>query len=130
MLMPNSDDFEPGFKMRAVPRVRTPIYVDEPIFSWRGKNWCHMFCADLDKLHVFAARLGLRRGWFQKPPKASWCHYDLTEAKRWQAIRNGAVSVDRFEASLFTRRLSGTLTADWEARIQEIRSKRNSEKSG
>jgi hypothetical protein len=71
------------------------IYVDDAVHRWRGKLWCHLFSLDLDALHAFAARLGLLRGWFQKPPKASWPHYDVTAQKRASAIRMGAVAADR-----------------------------------
>src|SRR5262245_18662409 len=67
------------------------VYVDKAIFPWKGKKWCHLF-ADTDaELHAFARRLGLRRSWFQEPPKASWRHYDITAAKRVRAIELGAV---------------------------------------
>lgn len=88
-----------------------PVYVDEPIFAWRGKKWCHLFCEDEPTLHEFAQRLGLLRGWFQKPPKASWKHYDITAAKRMQAIRLGAISVDKYEALIVSRRMEGRLTS-------------------
>ena len=70
------------------------VYVDDAIHSWRGRIWCHLFSEDLDELHEFARRLGLKRHWFQEPPKASWCHYDITESKRREAIRLGATPVD------------------------------------
>jgi hypothetical protein len=46
---------------------------------------------NLEELHAFAARLGLQRRWFQN--KASGPHYDLSQNKRWQAIRLGATPV-------------------------------------
>lgn len=79
------------------------VYVDEAIFEWRGKVWCHMFSHDLDALHSFARKLGLKRSWFQQPPKASWCHYDITTGKRHLAVALGAVEVDRFYALSFAR---------------------------
>lgn len=72
-----------------------PVYVDAAIHEWRGRRWCHLFSADLDELHGFARRLGLLRGWFQEPPKASWPHYDVTSTKRDAAILLGAVDADR-----------------------------------
>jgi hypothetical protein len=44
-----------------------------------------------EELHEMAARLGLKRAWFQEPPKASVPHYDLTPSRRALAIRYGAV---------------------------------------
>lgn len=58
-----------------------------------GKQSCHMFCdGDLEELHVFAARIGMRRSWFQNRP--SLPHYDLTPNKRLAALLHGAQEVD------------------------------------
>lgn len=64
------------------------IYVDQPIHPWRGKKWCHLVADDLDKLHEFATKLGLKREWFQNHKIQP--HYDITIAKREQAIKLGA----------------------------------------
>jgi len=55
------------------------------------KGFCHLTVVNgtLDELHAFAARLGLRREWFQEHPIAH--HYDLTPAKRERALKLGAV---------------------------------------
>lgn len=67
------------------------VYVD-PIFShWRNKRWCHLFADSDFELHQFARELGLKRQWFQEPPKASWRHYDITEPKRKLALKLGAI---------------------------------------
>jgi len=62
-------------------------------------RWSHMIADSQDELHEFAARLGLRRSYFQpgRPrgdgsPSPLW-HYDVTAGKRQQAIRLGAVAV-------------------------------------
>jgi hypothetical protein len=80
------------------------VYVDD----WRqparvgrvNGTWSHLTvgpCDDLDELHAFAGRIGLRREWFQDEP---WplAHYDVTESKRRQAIAAGAVPVTWREA--------------------------------
>lgn len=72
-------------------------------------RWSHLIADTQEELHAFAARLGLRRSYFQDPtvngkPKAppgtlaaeNW-HYDVTESKRQAAIRLGAVAVDFME---------------------------------
>jgi hypothetical protein len=57
-------------------------------------------CADtLEELHAFAARLGLRREWFQV---RSTPHYDLTSGRAASATKLGAVTLDR---RTFVRRL-------------------------
>ncbi len=74
------------------------VYVDQmmkiaPYARTRGTRWrwpeaCHMWADSIPELHRFAKRLGLKRGWFQVHPR--FPHYDLTAAKRAQAIALGA----------------------------------------
>ena len=47
--------------------------------------------ANLVRLHEFAAQLGMKREWFQPNGKAP--HYDLTPARRSDALKLGAVFV-------------------------------------
>ncbi len=64
-----------------------------------GKQWCHLTADSEEELHAFAARLGLRREWYQPGPpnRRPWhwflSHYDLTPNKRALAVRQGAVEV-------------------------------------
>jgi len=67
------------------------VYVDEAIWPWRGRKWAHLMAEDLDELHAFAARVGLKRSWFQGHTK--YPHYDLVAWRRQRAIQLGAVSV-------------------------------------
>lgn len=62
---------------------------------------CHLTADTEEELHAFAARLGLRRAWFQA--KSTTPHYDLTESKRELALKLGAVFVSAREQA--TRRL-------------------------
>lgn len=81
-----------------------PVYVDE-IRDWtvlakarglRHTHWCHLTADTEAELHEFAAQLGLRRSWFQKKSERDYrWHYDVTPPKRAQAIRLGAVEIDR-----------------------------------
>lgn len=66
------------------------VYIDEAVIPWRGKLWAHMLATDLDELHAIAAAIGLKREWFQDKRIP---HYDVTEGKRWQALRAGAVAI-------------------------------------
>lgn len=85
------------------------VYVDDfRILTTVGRvrgRWSHLIADTEDELHAFAARLGLRRAWFQDPrvdrkgafgpakpgSYAAECwHYDVTESKRQAAIRLGA----------------------------------------
>jgi hypothetical protein len=63
-------------------------------------RWSHLMAGpgdDVAELHAFAARIGLRRSWFQGPPKHH-PHYDVTDTKRQQAIREGAKPITWREA--------------------------------
>lgn len=75
------------------------VYVDDyrvPASVGRlSGRWSHLFAGpddDIAELHAFAERIGLRRSWFQAK---GWPrdHYDVTESKRQEAIRAGAVPV-------------------------------------
>jgi len=59
----------------------------------------HLHCLptdDIEELHLFAERIGLKREWFQ--PQSIIPHYDLMPATREAALRAGAVELHtRFE---------------------------------
>jgi hypothetical protein len=63
---------------------------------------CHLTADTLEELHAFAARLGLRRSWFQDHPRLP--HYDLTKSRREQALQLGAVFVGAREQIRARRR--------------------------
>lgn len=48
-----------------------------------------------EELHAMAKLIGLKRAWFQQPPKASFWHYDIAKNKRNLAIAAGAIDCDR-----------------------------------
>ena len=64
-------------ELREYPGVALPFTV-----------WCHMATdGSFEELHEFAARLGLRRAWFQRD------HYDLPAHGRAAAVALGAEEV-------------------------------------
>ena len=73
------------------------VYVDNlfqvwpPNPQWRYPQACHLWADSLDELHAFAAKLQLRRAWFQN--RQDFPHYDLTSNKRALAVRNGAIEM-------------------------------------
>lgn len=90
------------------------VYVD-PLVAWGGgyrgpmadhaaavgaRNdhlWCHLFTdGDPEELHALAARIGLRRKWFQEDRHGG--HYDLTPGRREAALAAGAKALTRREA--------------------------------
>ncbi len=57
-------------------------------------RWSHLVADSDDELHSFAARLGMRREWFQcKEGRPHHAHYDLPERSRQDALSLGAVAV-------------------------------------
>lgn len=84
------------------------VYVDRARIPARAGRitgrWSHLVADSDDELHAFAARLGLHRAWAQHPGEPHG-HYDVTDAKRRQAIALGAVPIDRRQlAALITQR--------------------------
>ena len=71
------------------------VYVDDAIWQWRGRKWCHLLADEIDELHRFAAALGLHRTSYQGPPRTSAPHYDLTSYERRRAIALGAMACNR-----------------------------------
>jgi len=71
------------------------VYVDDAIWAWQGRRWCHLLADEEGELHRFARQLGLHRTSYQGPPKTSCPHYDLTAFERDRAIRYGAIACDR-----------------------------------
>lgn len=55
-------------------------------------KWSHLTADTDEELHAFAARLGLRRSWHQKPG-IPISHYDVTDSKRDEALRMGATPI-------------------------------------
>jgi hypothetical protein len=72
------------------------VYVDDAFVAGDWGRWTgggHMQADSVEELHAFAARIGLRRSWFQtRPGRPEHDHYDLTRGKRAQAIAAGAVA--------------------------------------
>lgn len=74
--------------------------------------WSHLTADTEEELHESAARLGLRREWFQpgRPiggkPSTFW-HYDVTSGKRAQALAQGAVSMSPRELAVYCRARAG-----------------------
>ncbi len=67
------------------------IYIDD-IQNYPSGRWCHMATdGDIEELHAFAARLGLKRMWFQQHRLVP--HYDLRPSKAALAKELGAQQV-------------------------------------
>ncbi|MGA9860447.1 MAG: DUF4031 domain-containing protein [Solirubrobacteraceae bacterium] len=75
------------------------VYVDHAFAYGDWSHWSgggHLQADTPEELHAFAARLGMRREWFQtRLGRPENDHYDLTQAGRELAIALGAVQEDR-----------------------------------
>ena len=89
----------------SVPPRRGAVYVDDPIWEWRGLRWAHLLADDTDDLHRFAAALGIHRTSYQGPPRTSVPHYDLTAYERRRALAHGAIACSREEIVAVVRRM-------------------------
>jgi uncharacterized protein DUF4031 len=69
------------------------VYVDSPIWPYRGMLMCHMVADTPAELHAMADKIGMRRKWFQSFTKARRPHYDISEPKRKLAVQFGAIEV-------------------------------------
>jgi len=94
------------------------VYVDEAIWQWKGRKWCHLMADDEAQLHRFANRLGIHRLSYQGPPKTSAPHYDITSFERDRALRMGAVACGRAEIVEVFRRVR---TPRGKSRMQDQR---------
>ncbi|GAB1642570.1 DUF4031 domain-containing protein [Krasilnikovia sp. MM14-A1259] len=82
-----------------VDNFRTPATVGR----LHGR-WSHLTADTPAELHDFAAKIGLRRAWFQSRCKHGACpaiddvcvhfHYDVVDSKRTEAIAAGAQAID------------------------------------
>lgn len=69
------------------------VYVDKlRNWGWKYGASCHLIADTNEELHALAAKIGMRRAWFQA--KASGPHYDLTASRRVLALAAGAVELD------------------------------------
>ncbi len=82
--------------------------------------WSHLMADTDEELHAFAARLGLRRAWHQHPGRPT-SHYDLTESRRREAVKLGAVEIgymSRESMDLLRRKRDAWLAAKAEQHDQ------------
>jgi hypothetical protein len=70
------------------------VYVDAlRDWGWKLGPSCHLITdGPNEELHGFAARLGLKRSWFQASPSGP--HYDLVASKRRLAVKLGAIELN------------------------------------
>ena len=72
------------------------VYVDDVRNPYGRMIMCHMWADSLDELLTMADGIGVARKWLQKPPKASWVHFDISLGMKAKAIAAGATLTDKF----------------------------------
>lgn len=82
------------------------VYVDGMRAAYGRMKMCHMVADTPAELHAMAAKLGVRR-WFQND--ASTPHYDICLSKRAEAVKLGAVEIDRYHLG----KLLPTIRKNW-----------------
>lgn len=83
------------------------VYVDHAIHPFGRMIMCHLWADTEDELMAMVDRIGVARKWVQRPPKASWLHFDIAKSKRALAVAAGAIETDRYGPVLHTARLKG-----------------------
>ena len=86
------------------------VYVDPAIHRYRNMIMCHMWADSEAELFAMADRICVARKWIQRPPKASWVHFDIAKSKRALAVRAGAVETDRYGPLEHEARRKGNLS--------------------
>jgi hypothetical protein len=81
------------------------VYVDDVRHSFGRMVMCHMWADTHDELLAMADLIGVQRKWLQRPPKASWVHFDISLGKKELAIRAGAVLTDKYGPVEFLAKL-------------------------
>ena len=91
-------DLPPNLPSKPTQINDQTVFVDAlaacvPNRRWKWSESAHLTSCDLDALHAFALRIGLKRTWFQNDRRCP--HYDLTRGANARAIAAGAVELDR-----------------------------------
>ena len=98
------------------------VYVDDVRHPYVGMKMCHMWADSLDELLSMADRIGVARRWLQRPPKASWIHFDIALSKKALALKAGAILTDRYGPVEHVARLAGdTKKLEMVARCRAVR---------
>jgi hypothetical protein len=72
------------------------VYVDDVRHKFRHMTMCHMWADSEAELLAMAGLIGVQAKWIQRPPKASWVHFDISLGMKAKAIKQGAVLTDKY----------------------------------
>ncbi len=102
-----------------------PCYVDPSIHPFGRMVMCHLWADTEAELMAMVDKIGVARKWVQRPPKASWLHFDIAKSKRALAVAAGAIQTDRYGPLEHTSRLEGR--TEMLMKIEALRSRRRDE---
>lgn len=96
------------------------VYVDKERNRLGRMIMCHMFADTIAELHEMASLIGMKREWFQP---LSFPHYDVSLARRLDAITRGAEEVDRRQGYQIRKRLraSEAFKVEWMSETEYLR---------
>ena len=83
------------------------VYVDNANHPYRQMIMCHMWADTEEELFAMVGEIGVQNKWIQRPPKASWVHFDISKAKRALAIKLGAIATDKYGPLEYISKLKG-----------------------
>ncbi len=83
------------------------VYVDTCRSPLGRMCMCHMLADILPELHEMARKIGMKPEWFQNEA-GQVPHYDVSVTRRREAVRLGAIDIDRRGMALLIRRLRET----------------------
>ena len=82
-------------------------YVDDVRHGYGRMVMCHLWADTLDELFTMVDKIGVQRRWLQRPPKASWVHFDISLGKKALAIQKGAILTDKYGPLEYVSRVKG-----------------------
>ena len=83
------------------------VYVDDVRHVYGRMIMCHLWADTMPELLEMVDKIGVQRKWLQGPPKASWVHFDISLAKKAQALAHGAVLTDKYGPVEHVARMKG-----------------------
>ena len=100
-------------------------YVDPAQHPFGRMIMCHLWADSEAELMAMVDTIGVARKWVQRPPKASWLHFDIAKGKRALAVKAGAIETDRYGPAEHVARLRGD--NERLAQIERLRARRRGE---
>lgn len=64
------------------------------LIDYPKNGYCHLVADDINYLHKFASKVGIKRCWFHNKRGKKKPHYDIKEKLMYSCIKQGAIQVD------------------------------------